>query len=120
MTTFRLRRIYDSPTAKDGYRVLADRLWPRGIRKADAGLDLWAKDIAPSNELRKEFHHDGESFGDFTRQYDAELDANPHTDEFAAQILAHDTVTLITASKDPEQSHLKVLADYLSQREDES
>ncbi len=117
MTTFRLARIYDRPTPDDGFRVLADRLWPRGISKQDADLDLWAKDIAPSNELRKEFHHEGEGFADFTRQYDAELEANPDTEKVGGEILAHETVTLITASKNPERSHLKVLADFLTARQ---
>ncbi|MES2294391.1 MAG: DUF488 domain-containing protein [Pseudomonadota bacterium] len=71
-----LRRAYDRPTAKDGMRVLVDRLWPRGVRKADAAIDRWIKDIAPSTGLRKWFGHDPARWHEFCRRYAAEIHAH--------------------------------------------
>jgi len=69
----RIKRVYDSPSSEDGYRVLVDRLWPRGISKDDAKLDDWLKSNAPSDELRKSFHSDRSRWGEFRRQYLSEL-----------------------------------------------
>jgi uncharacterized protein YeaO (DUF488 family) len=112
----RVRRIYDAPTPDDGTRVLVDRLWPRGVSKARAQLDEWCKQIAPSSELRTWYHHDPELFAEFTRRYTAELgDPEP------AAALAHlrelatgRTLTLLTATKDPDLSEAAVLADLLN------
>src|SRR3546814_14463736 len=71
--TIRLRRAYEEPAAADGTRILVDRLWPRGVKKADAAIDHWAKDIAPSTELRKWFRHDPARWQEFRRRYAAEL-----------------------------------------------
>ena len=72
MTTYKITRIYESATPRDGYRVLVDRLWPRGISKEHAALDEWAKDIAPTDELRHWFHHDPEKFTEFSARYKKE------------------------------------------------
>lgn len=110
MPALRFRRIYDSPTPGDGYRVLVDRLWPRGVRKTDAELDLWAKDLAPTGELRKRYHADGD-FEEFRRRYEDELaDAD---EELVEQLRGHERLTLLTAAKDVERSHVPVLADFL-------
>ena len=77
MTVYKIKRIYESPESDDGYRVLVDRLWPRGISKERAALDEWAKDIAPTNELRQWFGHDPEKFAEFASRYTEELDAKP-------------------------------------------
>jgi uncharacterized protein YeaO (DUF488 family) len=112
----RVRRIYDAVTPEDGTRVLVDRLWPRGVSKSRAQLDEWAKQIAPSTELRQWYHHDPELFYEFTRRYTEELrDPEPaaalaHLKELAAQ----QTLTLLTASKDPEISEAAVLASLLT------
>lgn len=111
-TPFRLRRIYD-PVEKDGgKRVLIDRLWPRGISKERAHLDDWAKDVAPSTELRNWFHADPDKrFPEFAERYDAELAGPAQQDAIAGlrEAAAHGPVTLLTSVKDPDDSYLSVL-----------
>ncbi|MDQ3157426.1 MAG: DUF488 family protein [Actinomycetota bacterium] len=107
MTTFRTRRVYDDPSAEDGVRVLADRLWPRGLSKDKAEVDLWLKDVTPSNELRTWYHAHPEEFAEFAGRYRTELAAQADAlDELRA---AGDVVTLLTARKEIEGSHLTVL-----------
>ncbi len=76
MTEYRIQRIYDDPTDGDGWRVLIDRLWPRGVSKERAALDVWAKELSPSTELRHWFNHTPEKFEEFTRRYRAELESS--------------------------------------------
>jgi uncharacterized protein YeaO (DUF488 family) len=110
-----LRRIYDAPDAGDGDRVLVDRLWPRGMRKADASIDVWCKDVAPSTVLRRWYGHDPARFDDFAARYRAELEPPPA--EAVAAGLARrgrrSTVTLLTATRDLERSGAAVLRDHL-------
>lgn len=107
MTTFQAKRIYDEPSADDGVRVLADRLWPRGVSKEKAQVDLWLKDVTPSNELRTWYHAHPEEFAEFDRRYRAELDEQA---EALAQLrTAGEVVTVLTARKEIEGSHLEVL-----------
>jgi uncharacterized protein YeaO (DUF488 family) len=73
MPAIKLKRVYDKPATSDGYRVLVDRIWPRGVSKKAAAVDLWAKDLAPSTELRKWFGHDPERWAEFAKRYRAEL-----------------------------------------------
>ncbi|MCC5480815.1 DUF488 domain-containing protein [Streptomyces barringtoniae] len=110
----RVRRIYDPPEPDDGLRVLVDRLWPRGLAKDAARVDEWPKGLTPSTELRKWFHGGG-SYEEFRSRYEAELDAPE-----AAALLdglrttaRSERMTLLTASKTPEQSHAKVLLELL-------
>lgn len=111
-----VRRIYDAPMPDDGARVLVDRLWPRGVSKARAHLDDWCKQIAPSTELRNWYHHAPDLFDEFSRRYTAELnDPEPaaalaHLKELATQ----QTLTLLTATKNPEISEAAVLAKILT------
>ncbi|KHF77608.1 protein of unknown function YeaO [Acinetobacter sp. neg1] len=107
-----IKRIYDSVAATDGQRVLVDRLWPRGISKERAQLDLWLKDIAPSTELRKTFCHKAEYWLTFQEGYYQELEGNPHVNELR-QMAEHEQLTLIYAAKDPELNHALVLKNYL-------
>ena len=107
-----IARIYDAPNI-EGYRVLVDRLWPRGVSKQRAALDLWAKDIAPSPGLRTWFGHKPERFAEFTARYTAELEENPAFKTFIADIRQHGTVVLLYAAHDPEVNHAVVLRDYL-------
>jgi len=114
-----VRRIYDSPSPDDGVRVLVDRLWPRGVRKDAAQLDEWCKQVAPSTELRKWYQHDPDRFDEFSRRYIAELD-----DAERAEALAHlrelasraATLTLLTATRNPDISEAAVLAKVLRKR----
>lgn len=109
-----IKRVYDEPAAADGYRVLVDRLWPRGVSKQRAALDAWLKDIAPSPQLRTWFGHKPERFAAFSARYDAELKTNPAVDELRQIIKEHDTVTLLYGARDPKINHAIVLLKYLS------
>jgi uncharacterized protein YeaO (DUF488 family) len=111
----RLKRIYDEPAPEDGTRILADRLWARGITKERARIALWAKDAAPSNDLRKWYDHDPERFAEFEERYRAELDSpegRAALDELLAAVDG-DTLTLLTSAKVLEISHLAVLVKLL-------
>jgi len=107
-----LKRAYDSPTKDDGYRVLVDRLWPRGLAKVKAKIDLWLKEVAPSTELRKWFGHDPEKWSEFKKRYRAELKNNPAWPEL--QSLAHKkNLTLVYAAKDQSHNEAIVLKELL-------
>ncbi len=112
MGTIAVKRVYDPPAADDGYRVLVDRLWPRGMTKAAAALDLWAKDLAPSPDLRKEFNHQPERFAQFTHHYLGELSKNSALMAFRAE-LKRPKVTLLYGAHDRANNHALVLADFL-------
>jgi uncharacterized protein YeaO (DUF488 family) len=109
-----IKRIYDEPSGQDGYRILVDRLWPRGVSKQEARLDTWLKDVAPSTELRVWFGHQPERFKEFTVRYQEELRANPAVDELRRLIKEHGHVTLLYGARDPKVNHAIVLRDYLS------
>ena len=111
----RVKRVYDGPAPEDGFRVLVDRLWPRGLTKAEAHLDLWLKEVAPSTELRRWFHReaDDDAFDEFRRRYEAELDRNPAVETLRHVVGAHPDVTLLVGARDPELNHGKVLEEYL-------
>ena len=111
----RVRRVYDTASASDGARVLVDRIWPRGLRKDAARLDCWAKDVAPSAELRTWYRHDPAKFNEFRRRYTAELAGpGPRQDLGRLRTLAADgPVTLLTATRDLSLSQAAVLAQLL-------
>ncbi len=109
----RTKRIYESPSRTDGYRVLVDRLWPRGISKAQAALDEWCKGLAPSDDLRKWFGHDAERWPEFSRRYSRELNTKEHA---VAEMVAHSpksTITLLYAAKDVEHNNAVVLKVFI-------
>lgn len=108
-----IKRVYDPPERSDGFRVLVDRLWPRGLTKEKAALDLWAKDIAPSTALREEFNHKPEKFAEFKKHYRLELSKNPALAAFREE-LKRPKVTLLFGARDPKINHAAVLAEYLS------
>jgi len=117
MESIQIRRIYEPPSAEDGARVLVDRIWPRGMRKADAALDQWAKDVAPSTGLRKWYRHDPANFDEFAKRYRAEL-AEPPAAEIVRElrtVLEARPLTLLTATKQLELSHAAVLAGVLGE-----
>src|SRR5215472_3270408 len=109
----RLKRVYDKPESQDGQRFLVDRLWPRGLRKEDAHLDGWQKEVGPSNQLRKWFSHDAAKWSDFQRKYYAELNGRPEAWE--PLLLAADghRVTLLYGSHDLEHNNAVVLKRFL-------
>ena len=113
-----IRRIYDEPKRTDGYRVLIDRLWPRGKTKEAAQIDRWAKAISPSNELRKWYCHDPDKYDEFRDKYLAELEENQDAIEALLQDWKESrkkTLTLLTSTKEIELSHATVLAEELNQ-----
>lgn len=113
--TVRVRRVYEDPAPDDGTRVLVDRLWPRGLAKADAALDEWCKTVAPSTALRKWYSHDPGRFEEFGQRYEAEL-GQPEQAQAVAylrDLMSRQTLTLLTATKRPEISEAFVLAAFL-------
>lgn len=110
---FRIKRIYDEPTDDDGYRILVDRLWPRGIAKASARIDLWPKEFTPSTELRKWFHANPNQYDDFVSKYFQELEEQQTEVKRTIKGITQSTITLVTAVKDPERSHAVVLQKFL-------
>lgn len=118
MAQVRIQRVYDDDGGAaegGGFRVLVDRLWPRGVTKDRAAVDLWLKEVAPSPELRKAFHHGGEDFADFAQRYRKELDGNPAVAQLRQVLREHPAVTLLYGAKDPEQNQARVLLDYLGE-----
>lgn len=111
--TIALKRIYAEPDSIDGYRVLVDRLWPRGLTKEKARLDEWAKDVAPSHELRKWFHTDRTKWAEFKRRYNAELMEQPERLHRLLADAGRKRLTLLYASNDTERNHVIVLAEFL-------
>jgi uncharacterized protein YeaO (DUF488 family) len=113
----RLKRIYDPSTSDDGLRILVDRLWPRGLRRDDAEIDVWMPDVAPSTPLRKWFGHVLPRWTEFSRRYEGELDTQPEAvDMLAEHVRERRRVTLLFAARDVEHNHAVVLRAYLLQR----
>jgi uncharacterized protein YeaO (DUF488 family) len=112
-TRISIKRVYEPASAKDGMRILVDRLWPRGMSKASLKFDAWPRDIAPSNELRKWYGHDPKRFAEFRRRYRSEL--NAHRTDLAAlrAKLKGRTATLLTATREVDLSHATVLRQIL-------
>lgn len=109
----RLKRAYESPAKSDGTRVLVDRLWPRGLTKERAAVDLWLKEIAPSTELRKWFGHDPEKWKEFQSRYKTELRNNAAAVEALRTKANKGPVTLIYAARDEEHNEARVLERFL-------
>jgi len=109
----RLKRAYDPAEASDGYRVLIDRIWPRGISKDEAQLDEWARELAPSDELRRWFGHEPERFGEFRRRYAAELAAVDAKLRELRRRAREGALTLVYGARDVEHNDAVVLAEIL-------
>ncbi|MBI0142880.1 DUF488 family protein [Bifidobacterium sp. W8106] len=110
-----IKRVYEQAADEDGVRILVDRLWPRGVSKERAALSGWLKDVAPSPDLRRWWHHDPERFEDFARRYRTELDDNPALEDLLSIVREHDRTTLVYAAKDPAVNHALILRDYIRQ-----
>lgn len=110
-----LKRVYETPSAGDGTRVLVERLWPRGLSKERAHVDVWLKEVAPSAELRKWYSHDPAKFDEFRRRYEAELASEPAHAALLElrELVARDHATLVFATHDAELSNAAVLRDLL-------
>ena len=112
-----LKRVYEKPTTKDGTRVLVDRVWPRGLKKEDAQIDKWLKDVAPSTELRRWFGHDPERWDEFRERYFRELDDNPDAVGRLMAEVQYGPVTLVFSARDEEHNNAVALKEYLESRE---
>lgn len=110
-----LKRAYDPAARRDGLRILVDRLWPRGVSKEKAQLDLWLKEIAPSTELRKWFNHDPEKWAEFRRRYRSELKQKGDVLLLLKHCTTESAVTFIYAAHDEEHNHALVLKEFLEQ-----
>lgn len=109
----KIKRIYEEYSKSDGYRILVDRLWPRGISKEKARIDLWLKEIGPSNELRNWFGHEVEKWEGFQKKYENELKSNPAFKTLQEIIKKERTVTILYGAKDPEHNQAEVLLNLL-------
>ena len=109
MSEVRIKRAYDPPTAEDGLRVLVDRLWPRGLKRDKAKVDLWLRDLAPSAELRRWFGHDAARWTEFQERYRAELAGNAVLDDLRTLLRQGKPVTLLFAARDTEHNNAVVL-----------
>ena len=110
----KLKRVYEEPSKADGTRILVDRLWPRGLSKEKAHVDLWLKEIAPSTELRKWFAHDPAKWQEFKARYHAELKHNSEQVALLKQATAHSPATLLYGAKDEEHNEAIVLQKLLN------
>ena len=109
----KLKRVYESPQPSDGYRILVDRLWPRGLSKAEAQVDLWLRDLAPSAPLRKWFAHAAERWPEFKRRYALELRDKPDLVKLIQKKAARQVVTLLYAAKASDKNNAVCLREFL-------
>lgn len=114
----RIKRIYEEPAPEDGYRLLVDRLWPRGVPKQKASIDAWMKEIGPSSDLRRWYGHDAERWPEFKQRYWEELDASPDLVGEVISLARAGTVTLLFSARDTEHNQAVALAEYLGSRTD--
>lgn len=111
----KIKRVYDIAAPQDGYRVLVDRIWPRGISKEAAHLDEWNKNLAPSHELRKWFNHEPDKWAEFSTKYTEELNSSNFCEQFILQNQKQEIITLVFAAKDVKHCHPLVLKKRLDE-----
>ena len=109
----KIKRVYEKPVKEDGTRILVDRIWPRGVTKGEAAIKDWAKDLAPTSELREWFGHDPALWSEFQKKYKAELKKNEAVAIFIERHLQAKVLTLVYAAKDEEHNQAIVLQQYL-------
>ena len=120
MLNIRIKRVYEVASADDGVRVLVDRLWPRGLTKEKVQADLWLKEVAPSDALRKWFHHDQPLWQEFKSRYFAELEQNPQLVAQLLDLATKGTLTLLYGARDPDHNQAAALAEYLQMHADKN
>jgi uncharacterized protein YeaO (DUF488 family) len=108
-----IKRVYDDPDKNDGYRILVDRLWPRGISRSELLFDEWIKDLAPSTSLRKWFNHEPEKWSAFIWRYQQELKHNKAVVDLMKNLSMHTSVTLLYSARDKEHNHAIVLKHFI-------
>lgn len=111
-----LRRAYDEPTRNDGYRVLVDRVWPRGISRANLRIDEWMREVAPTDELRRWFSHDPNRWKEFRRRYRAELTEHVRELDHFVALVARRRVTLVFGARDEQRNNAAVLRESVEDR----
>jgi uncharacterized protein YeaO (DUF488 family) len=109
----KLKRAYDPPAKEDGFRVLVDRIWPRGVKKEELALDLWLKEVAPSGQLRKWFGHDPAKWPEFCKKYEAELKEKEDNIRLLKEKRDQGTLTLVFSAKDTKHNNAVALKNYL-------
>lgn len=114
----KIKRVYDQSSKEDGFRILVDRLWPRGVNKEDAAIEAWVKNVAPTTALRKWFGHDPELWEQFKQKYKVELAKNKSVAEFLENYKHLKKITLIYAALDKEHTHALILQDFLKKHYD--
>lgn len=110
----KIKRVYEEPEKQDGERILVDRLWPRGLTKEKANLNMWLKDIAPSTELRKWFGHESEKWDEFKKRYVKELKENKEQVSILKNEMKKETVTLLYGARDQEHNEAIVLKEFIT------
>lgn len=113
MSKITVKRIYDPPATTDGYRILVDRLWPRGVRKEDAHIDAWMKDVAPSTELRQWYHAHLDEWDAFSHRYQAEIKGSEALEALKEAVKQHPRTTLLYASRETGHNHALILEKIL-------
>ena len=113
MTTIEIKRIYDTPKKSDGFRILVDKLWPRGVKKEDAAIDLWLKEIAPSDSLRKWFNHEPQKWPEFQKRYAKELADKQDLIDSIKEKAEQTTVTLLFASREIKHNNAVALLNII-------
>lgn len=117
MTTIRVKRVYEAPAGTDGFRLLVDRLWPRGLTREQARIDAWLKSVSPSHELRRRFHHDPAQWNDFRASYFAELESEPSAVAELTELLRkHRVVTFLYGAKDEKFNNARALAEFVGEK----
>lgn len=111
-----LKRAYEKPAAGDGFRVLVDRIWPRGMTKENLKVDLWLKEVAPSTELRKWFGHDPQRWDEFKKRYFKELGSHPDEVRLLRDKMRHGELTLVFGSKEERFNNAEAIKEYLETR----
>ncbi|QMT61091.1 DUF488 domain-containing protein [Legionella sp. PC997] len=117
MHEIKIKRIYEQADSSDGYRILVDRLWPRGVNKEKAAIDLWLKEIAPSNELRQWFHHQPEKWQEFKKRYTGELAEKQEQLTKITTKAEHQTVTLLYSAKNEKFNNAIALLELIKNKE---
>ena len=112
----KIKRIYEAPAAGDGFRLLVDRLWPRGLSKEKARVDLWLRDIAPSNELRKWYGHDPQKWGEFKKRYAREIEGRGEDLDFLIEKARGSTITFLFSSKEEKLNNAQALKEFVEGR----
>lgn len=113
MAGIRIKRVYEAADKADGFRILVDRLWPRGVSREKAAVDLWLKEVGPSDDLRKWFGHDPERYEEFARRYRTELEGSDAFSGLRRTVREQGTVTLVYSARDEEHNQARVLKELL-------